>query len=335
MLQDSISVAEAAAGHPLPRSAVSDYWSDKARAYIRAHPGEWMRLLVTKLRNFWNAFEYDDLSVITGLREEGVVLPGPHFGLVAALALPGMLLGLVTLRRSRWLVAAIVLHMLSLLSVFVTERYRLAVVPGLLLFSAFALWSLFDLIASNRLVKAVGLGAAVVVAASLVSLPQRDPCLWALEAYNSGWQALESNNLPLAQQKLELAYRYVPQNTEINLALGNLWLGRKEPARAEAFYRATLALEPNHKSALNNLGIVALDTGRWDTAVEWFEGAIAVEPRDAKSHYLLAKAQFKRGNPKDADHEVRKALELKPNQPEFKILWDEIQQQTAPDPRHR
>ncbi len=334
MLQDSISVAEAAAGHSLPRSAVSNYWSAKAKAYIRDDFGEWLKLLATKLRNFWNAFQYDDLSIVTSLRDEGVILPGPRFGLVAALALPGIFLGLLQLPRSRWIVAAILLHMVSLLSVFVTERYRLAVVPGLLLFAAFALWKIFDSIATGRLATTLGLVAAVIVATWFVSQPQRDPSLWALEAYNSGWQALESNNLPLAQKKLELAYRYVPQNPEINLALGNLWLERKDFSRAETFYRATLALEPNHKSALNNLGVVALDTGRWDTAVELFEAAITAEPRDAKSHYLLAQAQFKSGNLKDADHEVRKALELKPDQPEFKMLWDEIQQQTAPNPRH-
>ena len=95
MLQDSITVAEAATGHSLPRSAVSHYWSAKAADYIRGHPGEWLKLLATKLRNFWNAFQYDDLSIVTSLRDEGVILPGLRFGLVAALGLPGMFLGLL------------------------------------------------------------------------------------------------------------------------------------------------------------------------------------------------------------------------------------------------
>ena len=153
-----------------------------------------------------------------------------------------------------------------------------------------------------------------------------------MEAYNSGWQALESNNLPLAQQKLELAYLYVPQNTEINLALGNLWLERKDPARAEAFYRATLALEPGHKSALNNLGIVALDTGRWDTAVELFEAAIAAEPRNAKSHYLLARALTENGQVERALSEVETALKLSPDQRQFLSLQDQIRKQERQRP---
>ena len=139
MLQDSISVAETAVGHPLKHGEVSAYWSNKARQYIREHPAAWIGLLVLKLRNFWSAFRYDDLSIMTTLREEGIILPGLNFGLIAALALPGILLGLVRFPKSRWVGAAILLHMAALLPVFVTERYRLPIVPGLLVFDAISL----------------------------------------------------------------------------------------------------------------------------------------------------------------------------------------------------
>ncbi|HXA08397.1 MAG TPA: hypothetical protein VNW28_00350, partial [Chthoniobacterales bacterium] len=41
MLQDSIATAEKAAGHPLKRSKVSAFWSQKARAWIQGHPLDW------------------------------------------------------------------------------------------------------------------------------------------------------------------------------------------------------------------------------------------------------------------------------------------------------
>src|SRR5919199_134204 len=43
--------------------------------------------------------------------------------------------------------------------------------------------------------------ALLVASAILVSLPQRDPTLWALDTYNSGWHALEMNDLVLAEKK--------------------------------------------------------------------------------------------------------------------------------------
>ena len=157
-----------------------------------------------------------------------------------------------------------------------------------------------------------------------VSQPQRDPSLWALEAYNSGWQALESNNLPLAQKKLELAYRYVPQNPEINLALGNLWLERKDFSRAEHYYLATLQLDPRHKSALTNLGLTALEQQQTERARELFRKALVLAPMDAKAHYLLARALFESGEQTEARVEIAAALKLKPDQPEFADLLQRI-----------
>ena len=62
-----------------------------------------------------------------------------------------------------------------------------------------------------------------------------------MEAYNSGRQALESNNLPLAELHLQRAYSYVPDNAETNFALGNLRLAQGDTAGAKSFYRAALA----------------------------------------------------------------------------------------------
>jgi tetratricopeptide (TPR) repeat protein len=325
MLQDSISVAEQAAGHPLKRSAVSEYWSEKANSYVAANPGASLQLVGRKLRNFWNAFQYDDLSIITSLREQAIVLPGPSFGLAAALGLPGMLLAIAALRRSRWVAAAVVLHMASLLMVFVTERYRLAAIPGLLLFAAFALVVLWDYCARAQFLKAGAVLAGVAASTLFVSIPSRDPALWALDAYNSGWQALESGDLDRAQQKLELAYSYVRDNAEINLALGNLWLQRGDREKARHFYRSTLALTPDHRSALNNLGVLALEDEQWDEAVRFFQAAIEVEPRHAKSHYLLARAFVGQGQRERALSEVEAAVALEPGQPDFIALREAIQ----------
>lgn len=333
MLQDSINVAEAAAGRPLQRSEVSEYWAAKANAFVRENPGRWLRLIGRKLRNFWNAFEYDDLSIISNLRDAGVIMPGLRFGLVAALALPGMFLGVMQVRRSRWVAAAVLLHMASLLSVFVTERYRLAAVPGLLLFAAFALWRLWELCANARAIRAGALVAGIAASTVFVSIPQRDPGLWALEAYNSGWQALASGNLPLAQRKLELAYAYVPENAEINLALGNLWLERNDVGRARSFYEATLALDPEHKSALNNLAVLQLQAGEWQAAERSLRAALVREPHNAKTHYLLAKAAAGSGDLDTASAEATKAAELNPREPEFAAFALELARRRSSDGR--
>jgi Flp pilus assembly protein TadD len=328
MLADSVNVAEKTAGHMLKRSEVSKFWSAKARDYISQHFVDWLRLLGVKVKNFWNAFQYDDLSMITALREHHVVFPGLRFGVVAALALPGLLIAWLRFPLSRWVAAAVLLHMLALLPMFVTERYRLAAVPGLLLFAAFGLSILWKACMEKQLRLAAAYVALLVSSTLFVAWPVRDPALWALDTYNSGWQAFESGDLSLAEEKLQIAYAYVPDNAETNFALGNLRLAQGRTNEAKSYYFATLRLDPSHEGGYNNLGVLALQEKRWTLAARFFENALKQNPRDAKNHYLLAEAEFRSGDVRRAKTEICEALRLNPTQPEFAELRRQIEEQS-------
>jgi Tfp pilus assembly protein PilF len=328
MLRDSTDQAEAAAGRTLKRSEVSRYWSRKARDYIGRNPGGWLKLLARKIGNFWNAFEYDDLGVIANLREHGVVFPGLHFALVAALGLSGAIFSWRVFPASRWIAAAIVLHLFAILPVFVTERYRLAVVPGLLVLAALGLERLWLRCASGKYGGAAVQLGVVAASAWFVTIPRHDPSLWALEAYNSGRFALETNNLPLAERHLQRAHALVPDNAETNFALGNLRLAQGDLVAAKTFYQAALAADGKHKGALNNLGLVALNENQPAVAAEYFRRSLALEPQNAKTHYLLAKAQLAVGDIPAARISIQRALQREHDRPEYRNLQEEIERRT-------
>lgn len=320
MLADSISIAESAAGHALKRSEVSAYWSQRTRESIAADPARWLRIVLRKIGNYWNAFEYDDLSVIARLREEGTIFPGLHFGLVAALALPGVAFALRWNKRARWIAAAVVLHLLSILPMFVTERYRIVAVPGLLIFAAWGMVELWSWICRAAYRPALAFVASVAVAAYLVSAPRLDASLWAFAAYHTGIQALEANDLPLARARLAAAHAYTPRNAEVSLALGNLALRENNPEAARRHYSEALAINPHHKSALNNLGVMALNDHDFAAAKTLFERALREDPRNAKSHFLLARALLGVGDVPAATRELDSAIDLDPDQSAFRDL---------------
>ncbi len=326
MLKDSITSAEKAAGHPLRRSEVSHYWSQKAGEWIRGHPAGWMNLLGIKARNFWSAFRYDDISVLTALRDQSIIFPGIGFGLVAALGLPGLIIACWRFPVSRWVAAAVFLHMASLLTVFVTERYRLAAVPGLLLFAGYGVWELKQTIATARYRQCAVFLLLLLASTAFVSMPQRDPTLWALDTYNSGLQALDAGQLALARRKLDLAYAYSPHNAEINFAEGNLHLALGETDVAKGYYFTALRLDPTHAGAYNNLGILALQESHWELAVRFFRQAIKNTPRDAKIYFLIAQAQSKLNDRDGARQSIARAVELDPSRPEFRALQRDLGQ---------
>ncbi|MBA3831963.1 MAG: tetratricopeptide repeat protein [Chthoniobacterales bacterium] len=325
MLQDSITAAEKAAGHPLKRSEVSAFWSQKARAWIEQHPGGWLKLLGLKTQYFWNAFQYDDLSIIETLRDQGVIFPGIRFGLIAALALPGLLLAWGKFPLSRWAAVAVLLHLVSLLSVFITERYRMAAVPGLLLFAAAGVSELWRAGVDANYRRGALYLSLLAVGTWFVSIPQRDSSLWALESYNSGLQALGAHQLTVAERKLDLAYAYVPSNVEVNFALGNLRLAQGNRTAAKEFYFAALRLDPQHERSYKNLGILALEEKRWNLAARLFAHALKENPHDPKTFYLLAQADLKAGDLTTARARIAQALELNPTQPAFFALRNEIE----------
>jgi tetratricopeptide (TPR) repeat protein len=317
MLKDSITIAQQAEHRPLKHYEVSQYWSAKAHEFIAEHPGQWLRLMATKFANFWNSFQYDDLTLITLFQHAGVLIPGLRFGVVAALAIPGMFMVVAKRREAGWILAAVLLHMGALMPVFVTERYRLAAVPGLLALGAYGLCEFAVFLSRARWAPATAYASATAFAAFLVATPPGDASLWSLDHYNTGIKALDEGDYPTARRELETAYRYVQENSEINFALGLLWQQQDDTRRAETFYEQTLNINPRHKGAWNNLGILASDSKAWTTAVRCFNRAIEIDPDDATTHYLQARALAELGQWGQARVSIDDALRLNPAQKEF------------------
>ena len=326
MLKDSILWAERAAGHPLRRAEVSAFWSSLASRYIHEHPVAWLRLLATKFGNFWNGFQYDDLGILTPLKEDGVLLPGIGFGLVAALGLPGLVLAVRRRPAARWIALAVGLHLASLMTVFVTERYRMAAVPGLLLLGVFGLSEVFREARAMQWRPITAYAATLAGGLALVCWPV-DAGLRSVDEFNSSLADLEQNRLDRAQSKLEDVFSQHPDNAETAFALGNLWLARGDRMRAKYFYRRTLELDPQHDRALNNLGALAVEEKRWPLAELFLNGSLRIDPDDAKTCYLLAQVRWERHDLQGARLAIANALRLQPATPQFQKLSQQLELQ--------
>ena len=101
-------------------------------------------------------------------------------------------------------------------------------------------------------------------------------------------------------------------------------LAEGNSAAASAFYLATLQLDNRHRGALNNLGVMALDDGKFDAAENWLRRAEDVDPGNAKIHFLLAKTLLAKNEAELAREEIEIAIRLRPNQIEFQQLKQKI-----------
>ena len=84
---------------------------------------------------------------------------------------------------------------------------------------------------------------------------------------------------------------------------------------AEALYRETLRLAPDHSDAHHYLGVAALQTGRVELGVASIRKAIALNPNDAAFHNNLASALSELRRLDEAIASYDKAIALRPDYP--------------------
>ena len=150
-----------------------------------------------------------------------------------------------------------------------------------------------------------------------VAQPKREASLWALDSYNTGLQALDLNHLDVAQRKLDLAYAYVPDNAELNFALGNLRLAQGQRKQQSRF------ISPRCVS-IRSTKVATITSAFWPSrktmdklAANLFRKALEQNPRDAKTYYLLSRAHVQAGDLGTARNEIDQAIKLDPTRAEF------------------
>jgi tetratricopeptide (TPR) repeat protein len=325
LLKDSLTIPEKELGHPLKRSEASAFWKKKGVDFIRGQPLAWLRLLRLKFANFWNAFQYDDLSILKLLRDEVAVPPGLRFGFAAALGLPGLLLCWRRWPRSRWVAGATLLHMAALMPVFITERYRLAAAPGLLLLAVGGLWLLWENIASREWSKVALQTALILCAAWFTSIPQPDIGLWSLDFYKAGIR-----NTDGVTDAMSRASYFTKQAAEAS-ARGDAGAARKNTeaaARQNAlipdFLSASLknlesayAYAPNSEHNAFALGDVWYYKKDYTKAKLCFERAVQLSAEGGRPHegalHNLGRIALDEKRPKEAQIRLQWSLQSDPD----------------------
>jgi tetratricopeptide (TPR) repeat protein len=281
---DATELAEHALGRTLSPAEVSSYWTDRALDFITGRPGDWLRLVGRKVLLLVNATEMLDTEAQEShaewswpLRIGGIF---GHFGLLTPLAVIGLALCWRDRRRLAVLYVMLGVYALSVVMFYVFARYRLPLVPMLLLFAAAGLAALPAWIRRPSRATLAGLAAAVVATAVV--------CNW-----------------PVLSKPLMMAI------TETNLAVALQAEGRID--EAEAHYERAIQLQPDYAPAYNNLGVMQRAAGRVDEAIATYERALLLKGDYPDAHYNLANALLERNRPQEAAEHFRIALRSIPD----------------------
>jgi Flp pilus assembly protein TadD/4-amino-4-deoxy-L-arabinose transferase-like glycosyltransferase len=313
---DSIALAEAEAGRPLKPSEVSRHYAHKAWAFIAGEPRRAASLMLWKLRLFWTAFELgnNQAEEFLALRYGPVLRWFPlGFGIVAPLGLLGLGLSLRNSLRLAPLIAYLVVSTTVVVFFFVNARYRLPVVPVLMVFGAIAAQDLFRAVRERRW------GRLAAAACFLV------PAFLAVNAVPSIVDTTEAsglNNLAILHSRrgepdralalLREAVALQPARPDIRRNFGKALVasGRTEEGLAELV--AALRRKPDDVEAMDTLGEQYLRLGRFEEAEAVARQSVAHAPAAALGHYHLGQALVQTGRIPAAEAPLRRAVELAP-----------------------
>jgi tetratricopeptide (TPR) repeat protein/4-amino-4-deoxy-L-arabinose transferase-like glycosyltransferase len=280
-LSEGSAVAEAARGHPLSPSEESAYWFGEGWKFIRDHPGDFLSLLLKKISLFWNYREIPNNRSFSSVASESRVLSILPIGfrIVGSLGLLGILLAFVN-GRGRLMAGFVLLYTAVTAMFFVTDRFRVPVLPVLNILGAYALTEVYAIArrrAYRQLAGVVGAGllSGSFVGSNAYAVSTDDP---AREEFMRGLIDLQDGRGRAAADhfRATASMRRMP-NLHASWGLAAWQTG--DTSEAVLQFRSELEITPGSSPSLASLAFIGLTQGRIDRAMALADSAVYADPR--------------------------------------------------------
>ncbi|PIP40028.1 hypothetical protein COX18_08050, partial [Candidatus Desantisbacteria bacterium CG23_combo_of_CG06-09_8_20_14_all_40_23] len=126
-----------------------DLWVSDALTFIKERPEQYLKLLLKKFCLFWGSYEIPDNDIVyERIRDYSVLLRLPiilSFGIIASLGLGGIFLSLQKWRKKGLLLYLVIMgYMGTVIAFFIQSRFRVAIIPYLIIFAGFCLYYWYD-----------------------------------------------------------------------------------------------------------------------------------------------------------------------------------------------
>jgi len=276
--------AEQLTGKKMTAKEVSSFWLHESLAHIGNNPLFASMVFVRKFILFWGDLEFPDGWSLYFIRKYSPALRLSFFtfGWLFPFAVIG---SAVSWRRSReagFLSGFALVYFLTVLVFFVFSRYRLYVVPPLLVFASMGMkWSWERLREQNwrKFVTA----ALVLLVAAVFSFCGTAAFGYRPEMFVNNYAQLaelyeKKGNYGSAEALLQEALRRQPEAASTLCALGTLRLTVNDPAGAVVYLHRCLEADAEYPSAWNILGAAYDRLGNYEEARRCFETQLQILP---------------------------------------------------------
>lgn len=307
--------AEVMKERKLKPSEASAYWFGRGIEFIRENPRDWLRLMWTKSRLFWNWYEVPDNQSYYFFKQYSSLLraPLPDFRIVAALGLCGMILCAPQWRKASLLYFVALIYSATVIAFYLFSRYRLPVVVPLILFAALTLTSAWTMVKEKGY---FGLGATTLFVAIFLALLSThvNPADYESDESNAycrlGGVLIKRGQYPEAAAAYKRAIEIAPYYWGAHFGLGEVYETLAEPELAVASYEKSKVFNPGNADVYTHLGRIYFEEGRLEESAEQYRSALLLNPDWIKPHRRLARIYTLQGNHERAQLHLEKLREL-------------------------
>jgi len=329
--RDFQNMAEKESERGLKPSEISDFYYKKGIDFMLNEPQKAFKLLVKKLYLFWNRFEISNNQDIYFFKRYSSltrILP-LGFWLIGPLGLVGMVLSIRKWKSTLLPMLFVFSYMLTVVMFFVTARFRLPVIPFLIIFSAFALVWLWERL-SRRELRSLTLfflllfPFLILTNSNAYHLSVGD---FSQAHFSLGNIHLKAGELDQALKEYDVALKRNPHLPRAHLNKGIIFLRKKGYAKAEEEFHQELKINPGEDKAYNNLSAIYRLLGLYDQAIDAATKAIELKSYYPDAYMNLALAYQNKGDYEKAKEVLRVGIKNIPLFLEANLLLGEILQE--------
>ena len=322
--EDAIAGAEYNEGRKLKQSEVSRYYYNLAFDFMSKRSGEAFRLTLSKVRMFWAGGERSNNKFIYFFWEQAGIgkVPLPGFWLVGPLALLG---GVVLWRRRKdlsMMYLFVLLYSVGVIAFFVNARFRLPVVPVLIIFAAYAVFyvSIIYKQRSFELLRAIFVLALAigVVNHDFLNFNENKTHADAISHYTLGNAYIKMDRKDLAVDEYRRAketytayptsaYEFIARNVDYNL--GTLYWEQGLCSRAIPILQTITGNDEYGVAAQSRLADCLKKQSREAEATEIYEEILRLRPNEPTAMVGVASGYRINERYDEAEALIRKVFE--------------------------
>jgi tetratricopeptide (TPR) repeat protein len=328
LIADARAKAEKETGRSMTDAETSDYYMQKALDEIKHNPGGWLLLLGRKLVLFWNKIEVHDMPEVLYFQNTLPLFKFPFlpFSVIAPLGLAGLVVFLGK-RRNRSIVCLFLgTAMISVLLFYANSRYRLPIVPVVILLAAFFVtWAVREIAARRMKYPALMLAVAAVIFFGVSNRTIMKPNIGAIYTF-LGNRFMNSGDEAKAAEAYAQAYRLDPTRDVSMINYARILLKNEEFAKAAAIYAKAYSINPRYPRLAIEYASALDGMGKRDEAKKLYLEAYSSGPPDDKVLACKALAQivFFEGKKDEAMKWVETGLGLAPDDAILKQMLDAL-----------